>query len=148
MAILTPIDARIPPFMAYTYAYIWCSMIAPIDGSDPPEPPLTPVTFDSQIRSIRAKFTRGWPPGHATSDIWRRFARYSYAVRQRQDFGHEWGLGHEWNRARAISGAIHGGHVGGAFYSKFRHSHEPKTFALESRHSITQLNRLTSAYSV
>jgi len=23
--------------------------------------------------------------------------------------------GHEWNRARAISGAIHGGHVGGAF---------------------------------
>jgi len=27
----------------------------------------------------------------------------------------EWGHGHEWNRARAISGAIHGGHVGGAF---------------------------------
>jgi len=27
----------------------------------------------------------------------------------------EWGHGHEWNRARAISRAIHGGHVGGAF---------------------------------
>jgi len=23
--------------------------------------------------------------------------------------------GHEWNRAMAISGAIHGGHVGGVF---------------------------------
>jgi len=27
----------------------------------------------------------------------------------------EWGHGHEWNKARAISRAIHGGHVGGAF---------------------------------
>jgi hypothetical protein len=25
------------------------------------------------------------------------------------------GLGHEWNRAMAISGAMHGGHVSGAF---------------------------------
>jgi len=23
--------------------------------------------------------------------------------------------GHEWNRAMAISGAMHGGHIGGAF---------------------------------
>jgi len=23
--------------------------------------------------------------------------------------------GHEWNRARAISGAMHGGHISGAF---------------------------------
>jgi len=145
MAILAPIDARIPLFMAYIYAYIWCSMIAPIDGSEPPEPPLTPATFDSRIQSIRAKSTRGWRPGYATPDIWRRFARCSYAVRQRQDLGHdwgpwpwmecamamngmrhghewnapwpwmEWGHGHEWNRAMAISGAMHGGHIGGAF---------------------------------
>jgi len=27
----------------------------------------------------------------------------------------EWGYGHEWNGAMAISGAMHGGHVGGAF---------------------------------
>jgi len=145
MAILAPIDARIPPFMAYTYAYIWCSMIAPIDGSDPPEPPLTPVTFDSRIQSIRAKSTRGWRPGYAPPDIWRRFARCSYVVRQRQSLDHEWGTwpwmewghghewnapwpwmecamaisgmrhGHEWNRAMAISGAIYGGHIGGVF---------------------------------
>ena len=92
MAILAPIDARIPPFMAYTYAYIWCSMIAPIDGSDPPEPPPTPVTFDSRIQSIRAKSARGWRPGYATPDIWRRFAKCSYIVRQRQSLGHEWAM--------------------------------------------------------
>jgi len=34
-------------------------MIAFIDGSDPLEPPLTPVTFDSRIQSIRANSTRG-----------------------------------------------------------------------------------------
>jgi len=27
----------------------------------------------------------------------------------------EWGYGHEWNKAMAISGAIYGGHVGSAF---------------------------------
>jgi len=37
-------------------------MIAPIDGSDPPEPPSTPVSFDFQNQSIRVKASRGCIP--------------------------------------------------------------------------------------
>jgi len=131
---------RIPPFMAYTYAYIWCSMIALIDGSDPPEPPPTPVTFDSRIRSIRAKSTRGWRPVYTTPDIWRRFARCNCAVRCDSDralamngmgpwpwmeyamtmngirHDHEWNTPWPWMEcAIAISGAISRGYIGGEF---------------------------------
>jgi len=133
MAILAPIDARIPPFMAYTYAYIWCSMIAPIDGSDPPEPPPTPGTFDSRIQSIRAKSTRGWRLGCATfyqvqlhsatataTEPWPWMGALAMngmapwpwmecAMAMNDGMRH----GHEWNRAMAISGAIHGGHTWG-----------------------------------
>jgi len=34
-------------------------VIALIDGSDPPEPPLTPVSFNPRNRSIQAKSSRG-----------------------------------------------------------------------------------------
>jgi len=34
-------------------------VIAPIDGSDPPELPLTPASFDPRNRSIQAKSSRG-----------------------------------------------------------------------------------------
>jgi len=34
-------------------------MIALIDGSDPPEPPPTPVSFDFQNQSIRVKASWG-----------------------------------------------------------------------------------------
>jgi len=37
-------------------------MIASIDGSDPPEPPLTLVSFDFQNQSIRVKASRGYIP--------------------------------------------------------------------------------------
>jgi len=37
-------------------------MIAPIDGSDPPEAPLTLVSFDFQNQSIHVKASRGCVP--------------------------------------------------------------------------------------
>jgi len=40
-------------------------MIAPIDGSDPPERPPTPANFDARNRSIQAKSSRGSCAGHA-----------------------------------------------------------------------------------
>ena len=71
------------------------------------------------------------------------------------------GLGHEWNRAMAMYGMRHGHEwngdmaISGAMlvaHSKFRHSHEPKTFsggtnsARESGHSITPLNQAQPAH--
>ncbi len=68
-------------------------MIAPIDGSDPPERPLTPASFDPRNRSIQAKSSRGYcaghTPGHATAVM---------GVRQRQ----LWGC--DSNRAKVING--------------------------------------------
>jgi len=53
-------------------------MIAPIDGSDPPEPPPTPVSFDFQNQSIRVKASRGYVPRLCAA-----YARYLW-VRQLQ----------------------------------------------------------------
>jgi len=64
-------------------------MIASIDDNDPPERPLTPVSFDPRNRSIQAKSSRGLcaghAPGHATAVM---------GVRQRQGYDHEWNRGH------------------------------------------------------
>jgi len=156
---------RAYPHLWPIHTYVWCSMIAPIDGSDPPEPPPTPVTFDSRIRSIRAKSTRGWRPGYAIPDIWRCFARCSYMVRQRQGLGHEWnapwpwmewGHGHKWN---ASWPRMEWGHAWGPCWWRIlnlgiltsqKHSQERAGFsgaltgtnsARESGHSITPLNQ-------
>jgi len=51
-------------------------MIALIDGSDPPEPPPTLVSFDFQNQSIRVKASRGCVPrlcaAYATAVFWVR----------------------------------------------------------------------------
>ena len=67
-------------------------MIAPSDGSDPPERPLTPANFDARNRSIQAKSSRG------CAQAMRQGIRQGFRgatvtvirVRQRQDHSHEW----------------------------------------------------------
>ncbi len=80
-------------------------MIAPIDGSDPPEPPPTPVTFDSRIRSIRAKSTRG---GDARAMRHRIYNDVLIGAVVRCDsdgaLAMNRGLGHQWNKVMAING--------------------------------------------
>jgi len=61
-------------------------MIALIDGSDPPEPPPTLVSFDFQNQSIRVKASRGCVP--------RLCAAYATAVfmgTTATATGHKWG---------------------------------------------------------
>ena len=62
-------------------------MIAPIDGSDPPERPLTPASFDSRNRSIRAKSSRGC--AQAIRQGMRQGVRQGvrHGMRQRQMWG-------------------------------------------------------------
>jgi len=82
-------------------------MIAPIDGSDPPEPPLTPVSFDFQNQSIRVKASRGC--------VLRLCAAYATAVSKCDT------ATMAMNRAMAISGAIA---MSGAMVMSRGHGHE------------------------
>jgi len=74
-------------------------MITPIDGSDPPEPPLTLATFDSRNRSIRAKSRRGQCLG-IYGDVLPGAAigcDSDRALAMSESLGHEWGQGRESN---------------------------------------------------
>jgi len=84
-------------------------MIAPIDGSDPPERPPTPANFDARNRSIQAKSSRGWCVGHAPGQapgVWFGGATVTImGVRQRQDHGHEGNAPRPWMEcAMAMNG--------------------------------------------
>jgi len=67
-------------------------MIAPIDGSDPPERPPTPANFDARNRSIQAKSSQGYAQAmrQGMRQGFRGATVIVIGVRQRQDHGHEW----------------------------------------------------------